>query len=553
MIESIYIENFAIIDKLQLDFDNQMIALTGETGAGKSIIIDAIGQLLGERTQVNFIKEGTDKAFIEGVFSIFNNIVVQDKLKEFNFSEEDTIIVSKTIQKDGKATIKLNYRTISQALLKEIMPNIVDIHSQFETHSLFDEKNHLHILDHFIGYKIDKLRISYQEAFSYYKNIEKKYNQASKEELSDEQLDFYQSRLTEIETIDIDTLDEEAIEQEEQKLHHYEKINQRISKYQQYMDHANYGVLTNLNLAIKELEYLTDFEEYKETYNTLYDTYYNVLDIHETIIDNFRNTAFDEYRLQEIQETLLKLQRLKKKYGASLETIKEAKKDLQDKIDNFKNRDAFIEEMHLEMQKAKEKYYQIATEITKIRKKEAETFSKLVKKELKNLYLPNVEFSIQFTEIDGNIDGRDKVVFMISTNLSQNVLPLQKVASGGELSRIMLAIKSVLMRSSSIATIIFDEADTGVSGKVAESIGIKMQEIAKTKQVLCITHLAQVASFANHHYYIEKTNTQNKVQVRIKKLNMEESIAELAKMISGKEITDQSIEHARNLKNKKYE
>lgn len=552
MLESIYIENFAIIDTLQMDFDGQMIALTGETGAGKSIIIDAIGQLLGNRTQVSFIKTGTDKAFIEGAFSIQNNTEVKNKLKEYNFEEEDTIIVSKTISKDGKATVKLNYRTISLMVLKDIMPNIVDIHSQFETHSLFDEKNHIQILDYFIGEKIHTLLTSYQEVYKNYKEIERKYEQVTKEEMSDEQLDFYQAQLNEIEELDIDNLDEEALEKEELQLKNYEKINQRISNYQQFMDN-NQGALSNLSYALKELEYVNDYPEYNESYNKLYDAYYQTMDIHETIMDCFRSMEFNEYRLHEIQDTLLMMQRLKRKHGQSLEAIKEARDALNEKIEAFQHRDSYIAELQKGKEIARSECYKIAEKISILRKHEAKHFSDLVKKELKNLYLPNISFEISFEEIEGNRNGRDKIVFLISTNSEQSMLPLQKVASGGELSRIMLAIKSLSIQSSPISTIIFDEADTGVSGKVAESIGIKMREIAKTKQVICITHLAQVASLANHHYYIEKNNTKNKVNVSINKLNTNESIEELAKMISGKDITAESIEHAKNLKNKKYE
>jgi DNA repair protein RecN (Recombination protein N) len=550
MLESLYIENFAIIDSLQIDFDTNMIALTGETGAGKSIIIDAIGQLLGNRTQVNFIKDGASKAFIEGAFSIHDNLELKARLKTFNFEEEDTIIVSKTIQKDGKTSIKLNYRTISLTVLKELMPYIVDIHSQFETHSLFNEKNHLHILDHFIGEKMKKMLDSYQEAFYHYKDLEKKYKQVMEEELSDEQLDFYQARLSEIEEIDIDVLDEEALEKEEKQLENFEKIHQRISTYQQFMD-SNHGALQNISSAVKELEYLNEYPEYTTSYDTLYNAYYNIMDIHETVIDTFRNTEFNEYRLQEVQDTLVKLQRLKKKYGPTLVAIIQARDSLQEKIETFKNRDLYIDELLIEKENAKKAYYEIATKITVIRKKAAKKFSESVKKELKSLYLPNVSFEISFEEIEGDQYGRDKIGFLISTNNSQSMLPLQKVASGGELSRVMLAIKSLSLQSSSISTIIFDEADTGVSGKVAESIGMKMQDIAKNKQVLCITHLAQVASFANHHYYIQKTNKKNNVKVSIKKLNDEQSVEELAKMISGKQLTAESIQHAKNLKSKK--
>lgn len=547
MLESLLIENFAIIDHLQIEFQEGMTVLTGETGAGKSIIIDAIGQLLGNRTQLDFIKTGTSKCFIEGVFNISNNTAVQKQLEELEFSYDDTLVVSKSFQTDGKTVIKINYRTVSNAALKTIMTLVVDIHSQFETHSLFNEQNHRILLDSFIGKEVDEIINAYQEVYIEYKACLKEYTKATTEELSDEQLDFYQARVLEIEDIDIESIDEDQLEQEKKVLQNFEKTNEKISLYQQYMN-SNQGVLPNLNSALKQLEYLQDIEEYQQSYNTLYDLYYSIMDVHETVVDTFNASHFDEYRLQEIQDILFKVNRLKRKHGNSIEAIIEAKKELLSKIDAFNNRDAYIDELSMKLTTLEKQANTLANTLSMVRKKKAKEFETLIQNELKDLYLPKVIFNVSFEEKDLSIDGKDKIIFMISTNVGQDVKPLHKVSSGGELSRIMLAIKVLSLQYSSLSTIIFDEADSGVSGKVAESIGHKMKDIAKTKQVLCITHLFQVASFAKHHYFIKKSSDHTSTNVELEYLDTNQSIVELAKMISGKEISEDSLRHAKSLK-----
>lgn len=547
MLESLLIENFAIIDRMQLEFNNDMSVLTGETGAGKSIIIDAIGQLLGNRTQTSFIKTGQNRAFIEGVFDIYDNKEVQTALEEAGFDNDDKLVVSKSFQMDGKTVIKINYRTISQALLKSIMPLLVDIHSQFETHTLFDEKNHITILDSYIGDKIIVLLKQYQDAYRKYKDTRSLYQQVINDELSDEQLEFYQARLHEINELDLDSIDEHALEKEKKELLNYEKTFEKISLYQQYMG-SSQGVISNLDSALSALGYLQDKEEYQEYYNQLYDTYYIMKDIDEGIMDTFHNTTFDEYRLQEVQDTLFKLNRLKRKYGLSLEAIKEAKKELEEKIEAFVNREEYITNLQKAYENARKVAKDKAEKISQLRKQKAKEFTKSITHELQDLYLPKVQFEVQFTDTNLFNYGKDKVVFMISTNIGQELKPLHKVSSGGELSRIMLAIKVLSLQYSSIKTIIFDEADSGVSGKVADSIGRKMKEIAKNKQVLCITHLAQVASFAKYHYLIEKQTTKNTTSTSILLLDEPQSIEELAKMISGKEVSQESLQHASHLK-----
>ena len=547
MLESIYIENFAIIDRLEVDFHNHMTVLTGETGAGKSIIIDAIGQLMGNRSQSSFIKADCDECFIEGVFTIGAKSPVLNKLKEYRIDYEDKLVVSKSFNRDNKSIIKINYRNVSKMVLQSIMADLIDIHSQFETHSLFDAENHLIILDEFINQPLKKLFQTYSLAYRTYREINRDYQKALNEELSDEQLEFYQAQLAEINSLDLEELDEDELEREKKLLQSYEKTNEQISKYRQYMN-GDRGALATLSNALSELEELNDNPQYQNTYERMYDLYYNLIDLDDEIINEFNSTNFDEYRLNEIQEVFFKLNRLKRKYGQSIEAIKEAKEDLEMKVAAFNNREAYLNDLKKQLDIAYQETKSIAEQITRLRQSKAKEFTELVTKELKSLYLDKVVFKVDFKFVDFQKNGQDNVEFLISTNAGQTLKPLNKVASGGEMSRIMLAIKILSLSSSSVETIIFDEADTGVSGKVAESIGAKMKYISKQHQVLCITHLAQVAAFAKNHYLIQKSSNDNYTNVKIKELSYDQSINEIAKLISGKEVSQESINHAKKLK-----
>ena len=547
MLESIYIENFAIIDRLEVDFHNHMTVLTGETGAGKSIIIDAIGQLMGNRSQSSFIKADCDECFIEGVFTIGAKSPVLNKLKEYRIDYEDKLVVSKSFNRDNKSIIKINYRNVSKMVLQSIMADLIDIHSQFETHSLFDAENHLIILDEFINQPLKKLFQTYSLAYRTYREINRDYQKALNEELSDEQLEFYQAQLAEINSLDLEELDEDELEREKKLLQSYEKTNEQISKYRQYMN-GDRGALATLSNALSELEELNDNPQYQNTYERMYDLYYNLIDLDDEIINEFNSTNFDEYRLNEIQEVFFKLNRLKRKYGQSIEAIKEAKEDLEMKVAAFNNRETYLNDLKKQLDIAYQETKSIAEQITRLRQSKAKEFTELVTKELKSLYLDKVVFKVDFKLVDFQKNGQDNVEFLISTNAGQTLKPLNKVASGGEMSRIMLAIKILSLSSSSVETIIFDEADTGVSGKVAESIGAKMKYISKQHQVLCITHLAQVAAFAKNHYLIQKSSNDNYTNVKIKELSYDQRINEIAKLSSGKEVSQESINHAKKLK-----
>ena len=541
MIESLYIENFAIIDQVQIDFQSGMTVLTGETGAGKSIIIDAIGQLIGQRSQPSFVKNGADYAFIEGVFS--SNKEIDKILLDNNFPIDEHLVISKKINHDGKSAIKINYRNSSQLLLKKIMSQIVDIHSQFETHQLFNESYHLKLLDNFIGNELIDLKKEYLTLYQTYKNLNQKYLSLTKEELTDEQLDFYLAQLKEIEELDLENFDEEEFLKERNNLLNYEKNSQHIKNYKALMDSSK-GIMDLFKQSLNELSYL-EIDDIKHNYDQLYDLYYTVDGINQDIYDQFSQSYFSEERYNEVQDTFFKLNKLKRKYGQTIDAIIDFKNSLIEKIELFKNRDQMIENINLKLKETENQLIYYAKKISILRKNKALELEKEVKYILNQMYLQQVQFKFDFQINDFNDNGIDNVKIVVSTNSGQS---LQQIASGGELSRIMLAIKAVSQNSKDGGTIIFDEADTGVSGKVAESIGHVMKKISKKQQVICITHLAQVACFANNHLFIEKEQMDNTSKVHVRLLNEKESVYELAKMISGKEITQQSIDHAKKLK-----
>ena len=544
MIESLYIENFAIIDQVQIDFQSGMTVLTGETGAGKSIIIDAIGQLIGQRSQPSFVKNGADYAFIEGVFS--SNKEIDKILLDNNFPIDEHLVISKKINRDGKSAIKINYRNSSQLLLKKIMSQIVDIHSQFETHQLFNESYHLKLLDNFIGNELTDLKKEYLTLYQTYKNLNQKYLSLTKEELTDEQLDFYLVQLEEIEELDLENFDEEEFLKERNNLLNYEKNSQHIKNYKALMDSSK-GIMDLFKQSLNELSYL-EIDDIKHNYDQLYDLYYTVDGINQDIYDQFSQSYFSEEHYNEVQETFFKLNKLKRKYGQTIDAIIDFKNSLIEKIELFKNRDQMIENINLKLKETENQLIYYAKKISILRKNKALELEKEVNYILNQMYLQQVQFKFDFQINDFNDNGIDNVKIVVSTNSGQPLQPLQKIASGGELSRIMLAIKAVSQNSKDGGTIIFDEADTGVSGKVAESIGHVIKKISKKQQVICITHLAQVACFANNHLFIEKEQMDNTSKVHVRLLNEIESVYELAKMISGKEITQQSIDHAKKLK-----
>lgn len=548
MLKSLYISSFVIIDKVQIDFENGMSVLTGETGAGKSIIIDALGQLCGNRASTSLIKKNCSKAIIEGVFDTTMSKALEDICEQLHIECDEQFVISKEILESGKSNIKINYQNASNNALKILMPYIVDIHSQFETQKLFEEKNHIVLLDEFADPELKKHQNQYQQYYQEYKNISSKLKNTIEEDMSDEQLEFLQSQLDEIDEVGYTDEEVDGLENELKMLQNYEKLNEEIQSFIQCMN-STQGALPLLKESLSYLQSIIDYGDFHESYDQIYNQYYNLIDEYENVMDIYRNFQFDEYRFNELQEELYKINRLKRKYGFTMERIHEKRNEIALKIETICHREEFIQ--NLERQE-KEKYNQamsIAQTMHDIRLKYARKFEKNIYNELKDLYLDKASFKVHFENIPLSRYGIDRIQFMVSINKGQDLSLLNESASGGEISRIMLAIKTVILSYNQIETIIFDEVDTGVSGKVATSIGDKMRQLSLKKQVICITHLPQVACLAQHHYCIEKNEKNNETITSVHLLKQNDRVLEIAKMLSGETITSEALENAKKLLN----
>ena len=548
MLKSLYIQSFVIIDKVAIDFDDHMSVLTGETGAGKSIIVDALGQLCGNRSSASLVRKNANKAIIEGVFSLSYNNKLASVFNELGMDVDvnDDLIITKEISAQGKSSIKMNYRPITNAALKMLAPYLLHIHSQFETQSLFSLKNHLIHLDDYIGKDILPLKEQYLHSYQEMKSLEKEIRRIEEEEFSDEQIEYYEKQYNEIKDFSYTEETLEELEKEAEILKNYEQLHHHIRVIDQLLS-SNDGAFEKIDTALHELEDIKEIDDYNQDYDTLYNLYYSLMDVHEHIMNTFGQYEFDEYRFNEVQEELYEISRLKNKYGYSLDDIYEARNQLQEKIDIAKNRDTVLIKLKEQLKKTLLKVEEDANHLHDMRQKYAKAFEKDIKKELDDLYLPNAAFKVHFEKAAYMKDGNYDTIFMIRMNKGQSFVPLNESASGGELSRLMLAIKTITLKHSLLDTIIFDEVDTGVSGKVADAIGLKMEQLAKDKQVICITHLPQVAIHASHHYSILKQDKDGQTYSNTKLLNEEERINEIATMLSGDHITKEALDNARTL------
>ena len=543
MLKGLRIQNFAIIDALNIEFDEDMTCLTGETGAGKSIIIDAISMLMGARANASMVKSGADKAFIEGVFDIQDKPFVQQQLAENGFDVEDELVISREIQASGKSTARLNYRLVSASLLRQLMGTIIDIHSQFETQHLLNSKLHLSLLDRYLGDELQSLQTQYQKAYRSYREAKKQLEDLLATPADDEQLEFYESRIREIDEANLQAGELDQLEEEKKRMSQYEKINASVQETLSLLENDR-GALTMLYEADHLLQRIDDqtLDPLKTGFE---DTYYQLMDLTEQLRDYSQNLFFDEYRYQELSERIFLIHKLQKRYGYDISDILAKRDEMAEKVELIKHRDQLLDEAEQALAEMKQHASDLAAVLSMQRKEGAKKLEQAIEAELASLYMQQTRFVVQFEALDDlTADGQDRITFLISTNVGQALHPLSDVASGGELSRLMLGLKCIFSRIDGISTIIFDEVDTGVSGKVATAIGRKMKEIAHHCQVLCITHLPQVASFAAHHLYVYKEVRDNRTHTAVKWLTDHERIDEIAKMMSNDEITAQARENA---------
>lgn len=544
MLKSLFISSFVIIDQTTVDFDEGMTALTGETGAGKSIIINALEQLCGARASSSLVRKGSKKAVIEGVFDM--NDSIQKILDELNIDGDDDLIITKEILDNGRSTIKINYRTVTNSALKQVAPYLLDIHSQYQTQEIFNVKNHLKILQSFMNHQDDSLLSEYHKHYFEYKKISQKIKKLEQEDLSDERIEYYQKQYDELK--DFEYTDEiiDQLEEELRMMKNYESMHKYMTDFNEAMSDKQ-GALNQINDALSALGHMNDTESFSALYDEFYNQYYSMQDIVDRIGTAFDSIDFDEYRFNELQEELFTIHRLQRKYGYSVDDIYQAQTELKEKLDAALNREDVLADLNKQKDQAYHEAYQIASKLTSLREEQGLIFVDTLEKELKDLYLPDAKLKVDIKECSLSDIGKDDITFMVSMNKGQAFTPLNETASGGEISRLMLGIKTITMNQNQMNTLVFDEIDTGVSGKVADAIGLKMHSISLNNQVLCITHLPQVAIHADHHYAIKKSSHDEETYSTLAVLSEDERIEEIAKMLSGDVVTAEAIDNAKRL------
>ena len=550
LIQEIYIKNFAIIEEVQCTFEKGMTVLTGETGAGKSIIIDAVGLLIGERASLEMIRYGEEKSLIQGVFRIEDPAVVE-KLQEFGVEVvEDELMIQRELLQNGKSNCRINGQLATVALLKQIGPYLIDIHGQNEHFLLLNEEKHLGLLDEFAHHQMGDLIAEYDEAYAKVVAAKQELRALQTAEKEDAQrVDLLKFQLQEIEEANIYVGEEEQLSEEKEYFTHFQKIQMALQTALAALEGEEYSSVDAIGEATREVESLESISTSFKTLSTqMSEAYYQLQDAASAIRHEIENAEFDEERLAFIEERLDVYYQLKRKYGDDAEEILAFQDKARDALNKIENKEALIAETEKVLKKATLEAFRIAEKISSIRREVDKRLEADIVSELHGLYMENAQFAIQFETSDSLLEtGIDIVEFYISTNKGEPLKPLSKIVSGGELSRITLAMKSIFTKEQLVGTIIFDEVDTGVSGRVAQAIASKMHYISEYAQVLSITHLPQVASMADTHIHIEKVEEGERTHTILKVMDETERTEEIARMLSGTTITALTLENAKEL------
>lgn len=543
MINTLHIKNIGIIDEITLELYEGFNVITGETGAGKTLIVGSLQILAGGRFSKEMIRTGETNSFVEA------SIYVPGR----GF-EDDTVIVSREINLKGKNTCKINGRLVTVSELKEFMNDIIDIHGQNENQSILDTSTHIEYLDEYIGEELLKKQVAYKELYEKYLKI----NQDLKENFGDDmekrrQLDLLNYQVNEIEEAGLKLGEEEELEEKRKLFMSSEKICRALEEAESSLSEQ---AIDSINYAIKSMQKIEEFnEEYGSVAQRLKDAYYEIQEASRDISYMNEEFDFDEEKQNRIEERLELIKNLKRKYGNSIEEILLYEEKINKQIYDIQNLEEYISNLKKEKKELTDKMMTIALCMNTIRTKYAKELSDKINKELTELEMKNARFIVDNTfDEEGRFTekGLDKVEFMISTNVGEDAKSLVKIASGGEMSRIMLAIKNVLANVDKIPVIIFDEVDTGISGKAANVTGDKIKQISKHHQVICVTHLASIAAKGDYNYFVSKDVINNKTRTSIKRLNEEEVLEEIARISTGS-ISEISIKHAYELRSRKEE
>lgn len=537
MITTLHIKNIGIIDDLSIDLNSGFNVLTGETGAGKSLIIDSLIILCGGRFSKEMIRNGQDYSFIEAcIYS-----------PESKYSEDGNIIVSREIHMNGKNLCKINGRLVTVSILKNIMLDIIDIHAQNDNHTLMFQGNHINYLDSYANSEMFNLKEEYGKLYSEYKNIKEELDKNfGNDKEKQRTLDLLTYQLNEINNARLKSNEQEELEEKLKIVQNKEKVYTNLSKSNNIL---NDNVICGLENAINCLSKIESFDNrYRQSLNLIQGFYYDIQDVTENLYKCLYDNEYDTLDSNEITNRLDLIYSLKRKYGNNIEEILDYKCDLEKQIDSILNLEEHNEKLKSKLNKIEEKMKEICNRMHEIRVIFAEKLSKKINNELMDLEMKNASFKINVDfEKEYTKNGLDQVEFVISTNIGEKYKPLVKIASGGEISRIMLAIKVVLADIDKTCVMVFDEIDTGISGTAAMAVSEKMKKISKTHQLICISHLPVIAAKADYNYKIQKEVVENKTVTKVNLLNEVEALKEIARISSGN-ITDIALEHAMELR-----
>ena len=560
MLIQLNIKNFALIEEITMEFQEGFNILSGETGAGKSILIDAIDYVLGGKFSKDLIRTGEDRTFVEAIFSI-DNSNVELILNELEIDYDDIIIISRETTLSGRSIIKVNGKSIIVTQLKKIREKILDIHGQHQNQSLLQRSVHIQYLDDFIGKEIEEPLTKFNVLREELSLIRERIRKISGNEDNEKLIDYTKFQIEDIEKGKLKIGEEEELKEEYNILSNAEKINSSLLVSYNLLNGRDDGnsILESLSKVINEVTSIEKhFEEIKDKRNILEGAFYNLEEVTREIRDLGENIVYDEVRLAKINERIYEINTYKKKYGASVEEVLEYYKELKNKYNDLVNAEEILRQLKEDEVELLNKMRAVGETLHNIRCNHSEALEERILNELSYVGLDKsrMKISIEFVE-NHNEKGFDDVSFMISTNPGEPLKPLERVLSGGELSRIMLALKCVFADKEDISTLIFDEIDTGISGAVGQRVGEKMYQVSLGHQVLCITHLPQIAILSDHHYFVSKEVINGKTFTRIKLLSIEEKVVQVASMVGGDEVTEATLENVKEMlrfsENKKNE
>ena len=561
MIKEIRIRNFAVIENLEVSFGKGLSVLTGETGAGKSIIIDAINLLLGGRADTDSIRSGETTAFVDAVFEI-TDPVTRDLILEFGVEMDDSeLLIKRQVSNTGKNRCLLNNSSVTVSTLGKIGDRLVDLHGQHDHQALLHPEIHIELLD--LYGKCNDLRDEFSKIFSNYQTQSKIFNsmKIDEQELLQKQ-EFLSFQLKEIDKANLSKEEEEELKAARNKLKHAEQIREGLQKSQSLLTDEGGSIIENLGQVLKELEWVQNIDSgLAEPVERSRSAFYELEEVVESLRSYGQSLEFNPTRLEEIEDRIAEINELKRKYGNDIVKILIRREEIAEELEQLASNEENMESLENDLKKKELMLSKLGKQLAEKREAAAKNLSRSVEKELKELSMSNVQLSVRFDypadpegfiifrkqKTNATSNGLGTLEFLFSPNQGEEMRPLAKIASGGELSRVMLALKSILNDQDTVPVMIFDEVDTGIGGSVAEKVGIKLQKVATTKQVFCITHLPQIAGMAFSHFRVEKEVKGKRTRSTIRQLKHKERVEELARMSSGEKITDASLKYAREM------